>query len=195
MAQHFLSVNLVSTCDLSNPPSTDLNSYLLLDLLKSNFTVYNIYCLPYTAAESRSSPFFLSFQYRPQHPLWWNWRVSYSTMTLDSMAIVKHHISFRTSYYHSHSLDVVITVADTSVSCYLLQHTVTIWSLSHFICIQHVFLIHRSDIMHYVIAFYKIYHYWAVSQIILSWTLLIQPPSTMAELVDCYSSTSVYCCA
>ena len=136
--------------------------------------------------------FFLSFQYRPQHPLWWNWRVSYSTMTLDSMAIVKHHISFRTSYYNSHSLDVVITVADTSVSCYLLQHTVTIWSLSHFISIQHVF---RSDIMHYVIAFYKIYHYWAVSQIILSWTLLIQPPSTMAELVDCYSSTSVYCCA
>jgi hypothetical protein len=44
-------------------------------------------------------------------------------MTLDSMAIVKHHLSVPTWYHHSHSLDAVITVADSPL-CPVISYSI-----------------------------------------------------------------------
>jgi hypothetical protein len=82
-------------------------------------------------------------------------------MTLDSMAIVKHHLSVPTWYHHSHSLDVVLTVADSPL-CLVISYSILLPSdHCHILSVFNMFFlsIHWSDIMHYVIAFYKIYQY------------------------------------
>jgi hypothetical protein len=152
--------------------------HAVIDLLTFNFTVYNIYCISLILQLNHlllrlllSFQYFLSAVTSLPHEVLMTGDFSIhfdeigdshtqQFMILDNMAIVKHHLSVLTRYHHCHSLDVVITVAD-SPPCPVRLLSLTAYCHHLIIVIFYLystcFFIRWSDIMHYAITFYKIY--------------------------------------